>query len=107
MAPAKESAFSARLRELREKAGLTQAQLAERAGLHLSAVTRFEHGLREPGLTSAAKLATALGVGVDDLLKPPSSAPSKPQPGRPRKQPAESPAVEAPAAKRARGRKGK
>jgi transcriptional regulator with XRE-family HTH domain len=77
--------FAARLRELREKAGLTQAQLAQRAGLHLSAVTRFEHGRREPSLASAAKLAAALGVTVDELIRPATRpAPKRPR-GRPRK----------------------
>jgi transcriptional regulator with XRE-family HTH domain len=76
--------FGARLRELREHAGLTQAQLAERAGLHLSAVTRYEHGRREPTLATASLLATALGVPVDELLKPGAAEAPRPR-GRPRK----------------------
>ena len=55
---------------MRERAGLTQAQLAERAGLHISAVTRFEQGWREPSLATAAELAKALGVKVDEFLMP-------------------------------------
>ena len=80
--------FGSRLRALREQAGLTQAQLAGRAGLHLSAVTRFEQGLRAPSLATAAKLADALGVAVDDFLKPATGAePGKPPRGRPARKP--------------------
>jgi transcriptional regulator with XRE-family HTH domain len=79
------SPFSARLRQLREKAGLTQARLAERAGLHLSAVTRFEQGLRSPSLVTAGSLAAALGVRVDDLLAPPGGGQAARPRGRPRK----------------------
>ena len=85
MAKQKSSYFAGRLRELRELAELTQVQLAERAGLHISAVTRFEQGLREPSLATAAKLASALGVLVDDLLQP-STVRRVPAPrGRPSK----------------------
>jgi transcriptional regulator with XRE-family HTH domain len=102
MAPSKRTAFAARLRELREKAGLTQAQLAQRSGLHLSAVTRFEQGLREPSLESAASLAGALGVTCDALLQPAQSTASRPR-GRPRKPPP----GETREAKKPRGRKTK
>jgi transcriptional regulator with XRE-family HTH domain len=85
MATPRHSSVPARLRFLREQAGLTQVQLAERAGLHLSAVTRFEQGVRSPTLESASALASALGVKVDDLLAPmPDSAGPRRQRGRPR-----------------------
>jgi transcriptional regulator with XRE-family HTH domain len=86
MSPIDRSQFAARLRELREQASMTQAQLAERAGIHLSAVTRIEHGLRTPGLETAGKLAGALGVRVDDLLSPPEVDTTLKRPrGRPMK----------------------
>jgi transcriptional regulator with XRE-family HTH domain len=86
MATTKHSSVPARLRLLREQAGLTQAQLAQRAGLHLSAVTRIEQGLRSPTLDSASALASALGVKVDDLLAPmPDSAGPRRERGRPPK----------------------
>src|SRR2546429_576058 len=40
--------FGPRLRELREQAGLTQEQLAERAGVKRDAVARWERNNREP-----------------------------------------------------------
>jgi transcriptional regulator with XRE-family HTH domain len=86
MTSEKKTAFGGALRAAREAAGLTQAQLAERAGLHLSAITRFEQGWREPSLSTAAALAKALGIKVDDLLKPPGrKAPEKRPRGRPKK----------------------
>jgi transcriptional regulator with XRE-family HTH domain len=84
MTSEKKTVFASALRAAREAAGLTQAQLAERAGLHLSAITR---GWREPSLSTAAALAKALGIKVDDLLKPPGrKAPEKRPRGRPRKE---------------------
>jgi transcriptional regulator with XRE-family HTH domain len=90
--------FSARLRELRVAAGLTQEQLAEKAGVKRDAVARWEQGTREPGWSSVCGLADALGVATDAFRQEPGSA-TKPHRGRPRKEPAA-----APVSKRPRGR---
>ncbi len=50
-----------RLRHLREARGLTQADLAARAGLHRMAVAKLEQGTRQPSLATAAALAGAIG----------------------------------------------
>jgi transcriptional regulator with XRE-family HTH domain len=85
MARSLQASFPARLRELREEAAMTQIQLANLAGVHLSAITRYEQGIREPTLAIAAALASALGVRVDDFLSPPGQE-LEPRPkGRPRK----------------------
>lgn len=47
MAVAQEGSFGARLRRLREAAGLTQEELASRAGLSSDAVSRLERGQRK------------------------------------------------------------
>ena len=52
-------AFNQRLKELREAAGLTQAQLAERAGLHRMGVAKLEQGQREPAWPTLQALASA------------------------------------------------
>jgi transcriptional regulator with XRE-family HTH domain len=96
--------FAGRLRELREAAGLTQLQLAERAGVERGAVARWEAGTREPGWSNVLALARALGVecGAFDQEPAPrpepklgrpakpapvaASAPARRAPGRPRKQ---------------------
>jgi transcriptional regulator with XRE-family HTH domain len=51
-----------RLKELREKAGLTQTELAEKVGVKRDAVARWEAGAREPGWSNVVALAEALGV---------------------------------------------
>jgi transcriptional regulator with XRE-family HTH domain len=80
--------FPGRLRELRERAGLTQEQLADRAGVKRDAVARWESGRREPGWSSVLALADALGVTPDAFTQEPASR-SQPRPGRPRKPSAE------------------
>jgi transcriptional regulator with XRE-family HTH domain len=57
--------FGERLRELRERAGWTQATLAERCGLSLSSIRNYEQGHREPYWSQLFKLADALAVRVD------------------------------------------
>jgi transcriptional regulator with XRE-family HTH domain len=56
------SGFGEVLKQLREKAGLSQAQLAERAGLNVFGVAKLEQGVREPSWNSVLTLAAALGV---------------------------------------------
>ena len=56
------------LRELRERAGLTQLQLAVKAGLTPSTVYKLEAGKsKRPGYTTIQRLADALGVRPDDV----------------------------------------
>ncbi len=71
-----------RLRELRTEQGLTLAQVAERANIDLSTLSRLESGKRRLALDHIAALAPALGVTTDDLL---GSAP--PQDPRVRNEP--------------------
>jgi len=54
--------FAERLRALRAQASLTQAELAERAGMHLHGLIKLERGEREPQWASVIALANALGV---------------------------------------------
>jgi len=61
--------FGERLRELRELAGLTQQQLATRAGLSLSNLAQTEQGLKgDPKAKTAIALAEALNMSVYDLI---------------------------------------
>ena len=59
------SAFARMLRERRLAAGLTQAALAERAGLSTRAVQHLEAGLGQPYADSARRLAAALALGEE------------------------------------------
>jgi transcriptional regulator with XRE-family HTH domain len=54
------SGFGRRLRELRRRAGLTQAQLAERAGRTRQHVSLLERGLRRPEALTVVLLSRAL-----------------------------------------------
>src|SRR5262245_27425572 len=83
--------FGARLKELREGAGLTQTELADKAGLSQRAVSHWEQGLREPVLSNLVALSEALGVDCTAFLEAPAGRPPA-GPGRPRKERAEEPA---------------
>lgn len=52
------------LREARHRAGLTQAELAERAGVPQSTVGRIESGLRVPSTELLERLIRAAGFDV-------------------------------------------
>jgi len=59
-----------RLRRLRLGAGLTQVQLAERAGISPDTVVRWEAGRgTRPHPSALSKLARALGITPGDLLE--------------------------------------
>jgi transcriptional regulator with XRE-family HTH domain len=62
--------FAARLKEFREAAGLSQHELARRAGVSQPVLSQYESGKRKPSLAHAAALAGALGLAVNDFLKP-------------------------------------
>lgn len=62
--------FPARLKQLRAAARMTQRELADRAGVHIDTVAKWEAGGREPLLTQLAALARALGVPPGDLFRP-------------------------------------
>ena len=57
-----------RLRQLRTEQGLTLAQVAERASIDLSTLSRLESGKRRLALDHIPALAAALGVTADGLL---------------------------------------
>ncbi len=59
-----------RLRELRSEQGLTLQQVAERAKVDVSTLSRLESGKRRIALDHLPALAAALGVTADDLLGP-------------------------------------
>ena len=56
------------LREVREKRGLTQAQLAESIGVSRKTINTVENGIFVPSTIIALKLAAALGEPVEQLF---------------------------------------
>jgi len=67
-------AFAARLRELRHATGMTQSELARRAELTETYISRLERGGAAPGIDLVDRLAKALGAATTDLI--PLSAPT-------------------------------
>jgi putative molybdopterin biosynthesis protein len=59
-----------RLRRVREGCGLSQAELARRAGLSRQALSAIESGRYVPNTAVALRLARALGCTVEDLFAP-------------------------------------
>src|SRR3954453_17895157 len=63
--------FGEIIRRLRQEAGLSQAELASAAGVHLRQIHRYESGEQQPALGVAHRLAVALGVTLDELAGAP------------------------------------
>ena len=61
--------FASSLRRLRLEAGLSQIELGNRSDLHFSEISRLERGLRDPRLTTIARLAHGLGITPSELLR--------------------------------------
>lgn len=51
--------------EILQKSGLTQAELARRAGLQRSVLNAYLHGHREPGVDALLRIAGAAGVKLE------------------------------------------
>jgi len=60
--------LGARLRKLRLEAGLTQAELARRTGIHRPNIARVEAGRHTPSLETLAKFSSAIGVPTSRIL---------------------------------------
>ncbi|MFA7079087.1 MAG: helix-turn-helix transcriptional regulator, partial [Syntrophomonas sp.] len=67
--------ISQRINKLRKERNMSQAVLAERAGLKAPAISQYESGARSPNFESLIKLSSALGVPSDYLLVGEESAP--------------------------------
>ena len=63
--------FGERLKKLRKKAGLTQEELAEKAGVSNITISQWENGIYAPTMTRIKALAQALNVPESDLLNDP------------------------------------
>ena len=57
-----------RITELRQRARLTQAELAQRMGITRPSLLRYESDEQVPGTRTVIRLARALGVTPDSLL---------------------------------------
>ena len=57
-----------RIKEFRERAGLTQVGLADVLCVHVNSVSRWECGAREPSLEMAKRIAECLQVSLSDVF---------------------------------------
>lgn len=60
--------FSRRLAQIRKGKKLTQQQMADTIGIHVSQIKRYESGDTQPSLEVIRKIALALNVSADMLL---------------------------------------
>jgi transcriptional regulator with XRE-family HTH domain len=60
---------AAQIREAREAAGLTQAELAEKANTTQGTISRIENGEIVPRLDTLQRIADALGTSTSALLE--------------------------------------
>ena len=60
--------FSTRLKQLRKKKELSQADLAEAIGVHFTQISRYERGETKPNAEAMTKMAKALDTTVDFLM---------------------------------------
>jgi DNA-binding XRE family transcriptional regulator len=63
-------------REARERRGLTQAELAERAAVSRQVVVTIEGGRHAPAVDAALRLARCLGASVEELFAPTVETPA-------------------------------
>ena len=60
--------FGVHLFQLRNKAGMTQAKLAEKTNLSVDQISRIERGERAPSLESIEKISNALKIRSSELF---------------------------------------
>jgi len=61
--------FAKKVKEIRLRKKMSQGDLAKVLGVHPTYISGIERGVRNMALKNIEKLANALGVSVNDLLK--------------------------------------
>lgn len=61
--------FGQRVRTIRLKQGLSQGDISKRLGAHRSYISSIERGVRNPSLKVIQRIAKALEVPMEKLLK--------------------------------------
>ena len=60
--------FYTQIQEFRQKAGMTQTELADKVGISRGAITAIEQGKRKVGVEELIKLCAAFNCSYQDLL---------------------------------------
>lgn len=63
------SSVGHKIKILRKTRGLTQQQLADKLEIQRATISNYEIGRRSPHLKELEKIASVLGVNIDDLIK--------------------------------------
>ena len=58
-----------KIREARKRAGMNQAELGRRLGIHGNAIAQWETGCRNPKYETLKRIAAALNVSVESILE--------------------------------------
>ena len=61
--------FGKKLREIRLSKKMSQGDVAKVLGVHRSYISGLERGVRNPSLVTVQKVARALGVSADKLIR--------------------------------------
>jgi transcriptional regulator with XRE-family HTH domain len=75
--------IGSRLREERDRVGISQRELARRVGLSSSMISQIESGQSKPSVSTLYGIVTELGVSLDDLFGPNGSSIPPNQDGAP------------------------
>lgn len=57
------------IKRIREEKGMSQGDIYRKLDMDRAYISRVESGFTNPTIETLAKIAGALGVGVDDLIK--------------------------------------
>ncbi len=57
------------LRRIRTKKAISQTRIAKELGIDRAFISNIENGKTNPTLSTIAKLAKAVGVSIDELIK--------------------------------------
>ena len=61
--------FGKKLKLLRKQMGITQAKLAELAGVHEKHISKIEIGSYKPNFETMEKILSALNIDIEDIFK--------------------------------------
>lgn len=61
--------FAENFKRARIGLGLSQVELAQKIGIDQRAISNYEIGLRKPRIARIPKIARALNVSIDELIK--------------------------------------
>lgn len=63
----KDNTFGKKLQQIRKSKGLTQAKLAELAGVHEKHISKLELGIYKPNFATLDKVLKALDLTIEDV----------------------------------------